>query len=104
MGVLCAADNCMAMVLAQMETFAPVMHIVEFDALADVIARNNAVPQGLASCPWTRDVRSRRPPEREAVAGPCGVGLWDCECVCMARDDRCHAEKDIRGSRGLNLF
>src|SRR6266481_4479424 len=69
-GVLCAADDRMATVLAQTETFVPVMHVVEFDALADAIARNNAVPQGLASYPWTRDVRSRRPPEREAVAGP----------------------------------
>src|SRR6266481_4583126 len=61
-GVLGAAGDRMATVLVPMETFAPVMHIVEFDALADVIARNNAVPQGLASCPWTRDVRSRCPP------------------------------------------
>lgn len=43
---------------ARAETFAPVLHVAEFDALEDAIARNNAVPQGLSSSLWTRDVRS----------------------------------------------
>jgi aldehyde dehydrogenase family 7 protein A1 len=40
------------------ERFAPVLNVAEFDDLAQAIAWNNAVPQGLSSSLWTRDVRN----------------------------------------------
>jgi aldehyde dehydrogenase family 7 protein A1 len=39
------------------ERFVPVLGVAEFDALEEAIAWNNAVPQGLSSSLWTRDVR-----------------------------------------------
>ncbi|KDQ07523.1 hypothetical protein BOTBODRAFT_38714 [Botryobasidium botryosum FD-172 SS1] len=40
------------------ETFAPVLNVAVFDELEEAIAMNNAVPQGLSSSLWTRDVRN----------------------------------------------
>jgi aldehyde dehydrogenase family 7 protein A1 len=39
------------------ERFAPVLLVAEFDELEEAIGWNNAVPQGLSSSLWTRDVR-----------------------------------------------
>ncbi|KAI9513438.1 NAD-aldehyde dehydrogenase [Russula earlei] len=39
------------------ERFAPVLYVAEFDELEEAIEWNNAVPQGLSSSLWTRDVR-----------------------------------------------
>ena len=39
------------------ERFAPVLLVAEFEELEEAIAWNNAVPQGLSSSLWTRDVR-----------------------------------------------
>ncbi|KAI0251827.1 Aldehyde/histidinol dehydrogenase [Lactifluus subvellereus] len=39
------------------ERFAPVLYAAVFDELEEAIAWNNAVPQGLSSSLWTRDVR-----------------------------------------------
>jgi len=39
------------------ERFAPVLLVAEFDELEEAIAWNNAVPQGLSSSLWTRDLR-----------------------------------------------
>jgi len=39
------------------ERFVPVLCVAEFEELEEAIAWNNAVPQGLSSSLWTRDVR-----------------------------------------------
>ena len=43
--------------LWETERFAPILCVAEFDELEEAIAMNNAVPQGLSSSLWTRDVR-----------------------------------------------
>ncbi|KAI0058350.1 NAD-aldehyde dehydrogenase [Artomyces pyxidatus] len=40
------------------ERFAPVLYAAEFDELEQAIEWNNAVPQGLSSSLWTRDLRN----------------------------------------------
>jgi aldehyde dehydrogenase family 7 protein A1 len=40
------------------ETFAPILNAAVFDDLEQAIEWNNAVPQGLSSSLWTRDVRN----------------------------------------------
>jgi len=40
------------------ETFAPVLNVAIFDEIEQAIEWNNAVPQGLSSSLWTRDIRN----------------------------------------------
>ncbi|KAG0704182.1 NAD-aldehyde dehydrogenase [Suillus ampliporus] len=40
------------------ETFAPILNVCLFDELEQAIEWNNAVPQGLSSSLWTRDLRN----------------------------------------------
>ncbi|KAL0946144.1 hypothetical protein HGRIS_012409 [Hohenbuehelia grisea] len=40
------------------ETFAPILNAAKFDELEQAIEWNNAVPQGLSSSIWTRDLRN----------------------------------------------
>lgn len=40
------------------ETFAPILNVAIFDELEQAIEWNNAVPQGLSSSLWTRDIRA----------------------------------------------
>jgi len=40
------------------ETFAPILYIMEYETLDEAIARHNAVPQGLSSAIFTRDLAS----------------------------------------------
>ena len=49
--------DAVAMALWAKERFVPVLCVAEFEELDEAIARNNAVPQGLSSSLWTRDVR-----------------------------------------------
>jgi aldehyde dehydrogenase (NAD+) len=43
--------------IMHLETFAPVLYVVAYDALEQAIAMNNAVPQGLSSAIFTNDLR-----------------------------------------------
>ena len=49
------------------ETFAPILYVVRYDTLAQAIALNNAVPQGLSSSLFTTDLR-----EAETFLGATG--------------------------------
>lgn len=40
------------------ENFAPILNVAVFDDVDEAIRLNNAVPQGLSSTLWTRDVRN----------------------------------------------
>ncbi len=44
--------------LVQRETFAPILYVIAFDTIAEAIALNNGVRQGLSSAIFTRDVRA----------------------------------------------
>ena len=39
------------------ETFAPILYVMRYSSLAEVIAAHNAVPQGLSSSIFTTDLR-----------------------------------------------
>jgi len=58
--------------ILQIETFAPILYVIEFDQLADAIAINNGVEQGLSSAIFTDSVRSA---ERflSAEGSDCGI-------------------------------
>ena len=49
------------------ETFAPLMYVVEYDQLDEVIEMHNSVPQGLSSAIFTSDIR-----EAHQFLGPAG--------------------------------
>ena len=44
--------------LVQKETFAPILYVMQYKALAEVIVQHNGVPQGLSSAIFTRDLQS----------------------------------------------
>ena len=44
--------------VVQRETFAPILYVLAFDTLAEAIAQNNGVRQGLSSAIFTRDLRT----------------------------------------------
>lgn len=43
--------------IVQHETFAPLLYVLSYDELAQAIALNNDVPQGLSSCIFFNDLR-----------------------------------------------
>jgi len=54
------------------ETFAPILYVLRYSDFADALARHNAVPQGLSSCIFTRDMQEA---ERflAASGSDCGI-------------------------------
>ena len=54
------------------ETFAPILYVMKYRELADAIAMQNAVPQGLASCIFSTDVRETEQ-FLSAVGSDCGI-------------------------------
>ncbi|MEM7483431.1 MAG: aldehyde dehydrogenase family protein [Acidobacteriota bacterium] len=61
-----------AMPITCEETFAPILYLFEFDDLDEVIAQHNAVPQGLSSAVFTRNMQTA---ERflAATGSDCGI-------------------------------
>ena len=43
--------------LIKVETFAPILYVMEYEAYEDAIEMHNGVPQGLSSCIFTNDLR-----------------------------------------------
>ena len=54
------------------ETFAPILYVVKYRELDEAIELHNAVPQGLASCIFTTDVREAET-FLSAVGSDCGI-------------------------------
>ena len=54
------------------ETFAPILYVVKYDAFAEAIALNNAVPQGLSSAIFTNDMREAET-FLSAIGSDCGL-------------------------------
>lgn len=54
------------------ETFAPILYVMQYTELADAIALNNAVPQGLSSSIFTTDVREAEQ-FMSAAGSDCGI-------------------------------
>ena len=54
------------------ETFAPILYVFPFQDIADAIARNNDVPQGLSSAIFTNDLREAEL-FTSAVGSDCGI-------------------------------
>ncbi len=54
------------------ETFAPILYVMKYRELAEAIALQNAVPQGLASCIFSTDVRETET-FLSAVGSDCGI-------------------------------
>jgi aldehyde dehydrogenase (NAD+) len=54
------------------ETFAPILYVMRYACLGEAIAMHNGVPQGLASCIFTNDLREA---ERflSAAGSDCGI-------------------------------
>src|SRR4029079_18027009 len=54
------------------ETFAPILYVMRYRDFTDVLAKHNAVPQGLSSCIFTQDVQEA---ERfvAAAGSDCGI-------------------------------
>jgi aldehyde dehydrogenase (NAD+) len=54
------------------ETFAPILYVMRYSELSDAIATQNGVPQGLASCIFSTDVRETET-FLSAVGSDCGI-------------------------------
>jgi aldehyde dehydrogenase (NAD+) len=59
--------------LVQREVFGPLLHLIEIDDVDDAVAVNNAVPQGLSSSIFTRDLRKAERFINGADTGICNV-------------------------------
>ncbi len=58
--------------IVRQETFAPVLYAMKYRELAEAIALQNAVPQGLASCIFSTDLRETET-FLSAVGSDCGI-------------------------------
>jgi aldehyde dehydrogenase (NAD+) len=58
--------------IVQHETFAPILYVMKFRHLGEAIAMQNAVPQGLSSAIFTRDLQSAES-FLSAAGSDCGI-------------------------------
>ncbi|HMH68589.1 MAG TPA: aldehyde dehydrogenase family protein [Pinirhizobacter sp.] len=58
--------------IVQAETFAPILYVMPFKDLDDAVAQQNAVPQGLSSAIFTRDLKSAEQ-YLSAAGSDCGI-------------------------------
>ena len=58
--------------IVHMETFAPVLYLIPYRDLAEAIAQNNAVPQGLSSAIFTNELREAEQ-FLAATGSDCGI-------------------------------
>ena len=58
--------------IVRQETFAPLLYVMKYRELSDAIALQNAVPQGLASCIFSTDLRETET-FLSAVGSDCGI-------------------------------
>jgi aldehyde dehydrogenase (NAD+) len=58
--------------IVRRETFAPILYVMKYRELSEAIALQNAVPQGLASCIFSTDVRETET-FLSAVGSDCGI-------------------------------
>jgi aldehyde dehydrogenase (NAD+) len=65
------------MKIAQEEIFGPVMSIIKFKDIEEVIERGNRTPYGLAAAVWTPDVRKAHRLAAELKAGTVWINCYD---------------------------
>ncbi|HEY4145691.1 aldehyde dehydrogenase family protein [Pinirhizobacter sp.] len=58
--------------IVQAETFAPILYVMPFKDLDDAVAQQNAVPQGLSSAIFTRDLKAAEK-YLSAAGSDCGI-------------------------------
>ena len=85
------------------ETFAPILNAAIFDEVEQAIGWNNAVPQGLSSSIWTRDLRNVG-----KWIGPAGsdtgiVNVCDLPCLCLVGLDWLLCEQVNVGTSGAEI-
>ena len=73
--VFCEVGDAMA--IAREEIFGPVMSILPFDDLDDVVARANASPYGLAAGVWTKDIATAHQLARRLAVGTVWVNCYN---------------------------
>ena len=65
------------MLIAQEEIFGPVMSIIPFDSVDEVVARSNQTTYGLAAAVWTRDISKAHSLAARLRAGTVWVNCYD---------------------------
>lgn len=58
--------------VVERETFAPILYVLEYDALDEAVALHNGVPQGLSSSIFTNDIREAEQ-FMSAAGSDCGI-------------------------------
>ncbi len=53
----CICEARADMPIVQVETFAPLLYLIKYETIEEAVAYHNAVPQGLSSAVFTRDIR-----------------------------------------------
>ena len=64
------------MKIAQEEIFGPVLSVLAFDDLDEVIAQANRTPYGLAAAVWTRDIKRAHTVSRQLRAGTVWINTY----------------------------